>query len=233
MKHQYFGDINDYRKYGILRTLSTNGLKITVCWMLTENDLRTDGKRISYLRQPENFQSFDPVLFDTLHKAVFKKNSRTIQMIQNHRFISHVRYLNGFLSDAIDHRQKYFERLSHIAQDSDLIFFDPDNGIEVKSKLKGKIDSNKYLYWDEVERFWKQGHSLLIYQHFPRVNRFDYIRKLSSELCTKTGATKIITFKTSTVAFFLLSQLRQRKKIRSAVDSIQKGWKGMIEVNQM
>ena len=230
MKNQYFGDINDYRKYGILRALSTSGLKIAVCWMLTENDTRSDGRRISYLQQPGNFRSFDQDLFDTLHKAVIKKNSRTIQMIQKHRFISQARYLNELVSDTIDHRQKYFERLSHIAQDSDLIFFDPDNGIEVKSKLKGKKDSNKYLYWDEVERFWKHGHSLLIYQHFPRVNRFDYIRKLSSELCLKTGANELITFKTSTVAFFLLPQLRHRKKIRSAVDSIQKDWKGMIEV---
>jgi hypothetical protein len=233
MKNQYFGDINDYRKYGILRALSTSGLKIAVCWMLTENDTRSDGRRISYLQQPGNFRSFDQDLFDTLHKAVIKKNSRTIQMIQKHRFISQARYLNELVSDTIDHRQKYFERLSHIAQDSDLIFFDPDNGIEVKSKLKGKKDSNKYLYWDEVERFWKHGHSLLIYQHFPRVNRFDYIRKLSSELCLKTGANELITFKTSTVAFFLLPQLRHRKKIRSAVDSIQKDWKGMIEVYQM
>ena len=58
--------------------------------------------------------------------------------IQKHRLIPHANYLNGFVSDTIDHRQKYFEQLSHIAQGNDLIFFDPDNGIAVKSKPKGK-----------------------------------------------------------------------------------------------
>jgi len=39
MKNQYFGDINDYRKYGLLRGLSNKGeISTLVCWMLTENE---------------------------------------------------------------------------------------------------------------------------------------------------------------------------------------------------
>ena len=130
-------------------------------------DTRNDGRRISYLRQQKDFRSYDPDLFDVLYNAVIKKNSRTIQLIQKHRFIPHARYLKGLVSDNMNHRQKYFERLSRIAQSSDLIFFDPDNSLEVKSKPKGKKDSFKYLYWDEVVKMCKLGYSLLIYQHFP------------------------------------------------------------------
>jgi hypothetical protein len=36
MKNQYFGDINDYRKYGLLRALqSTGDGSLLVTWMLT------------------------------------------------------------------------------------------------------------------------------------------------------------------------------------------------------
>jgi hypothetical protein len=36
VKHQYVGDINDYRKYALLRALSAGGAnRIGVCWMLT------------------------------------------------------------------------------------------------------------------------------------------------------------------------------------------------------
>ena len=36
MKDQYFGDINDYRKYGILRALQSKGQRtLLVAWMLT------------------------------------------------------------------------------------------------------------------------------------------------------------------------------------------------------
>lgn len=39
VKHQYVGDINDYRKYALLRALSAGGAnRIGVCWMLTPDD---------------------------------------------------------------------------------------------------------------------------------------------------------------------------------------------------
>ena len=38
MKNQYVGDIGDYGKYGLLRFLASNGIKIGVNWFLTEND---------------------------------------------------------------------------------------------------------------------------------------------------------------------------------------------------
>ena len=48
MKVQYFGDVNDYRKYVLLRLLAKSGeFKIGVCWMLTPADDRTDGKQTS------------------------------------------------------------------------------------------------------------------------------------------------------------------------------------------
>jgi hypothetical protein len=35
VKNQYFGDVNDYRKYGLLRVLTNGGeIKTFVCWML-------------------------------------------------------------------------------------------------------------------------------------------------------------------------------------------------------
>jgi hypothetical protein len=40
-KSQYYGDINDYRKYGLLRIRSGVGaLRTAACWRLTEDDLQ-------------------------------------------------------------------------------------------------------------------------------------------------------------------------------------------------
>ena len=50
MKNQYYGDINDYRKYGLLRSLTRDtGLHLGVCWMLTSDDERSDGEKVGYL----------------------------------------------------------------------------------------------------------------------------------------------------------------------------------------
>jgi hypothetical protein len=44
MKNQYFGDINDYRKYGLLRILqSTGNGRLLVAWMLTPDGGSRDG----------------------------------------------------------------------------------------------------------------------------------------------------------------------------------------------
>ena len=73
MKSQYVGDINDYRKYGLLRLLTRGGeINTTVCWMLTPNDGRGDGTRIGYLSQLEEWRDVDPQLFDHLGVAVLR-----------------------------------------------------------------------------------------------------------------------------------------------------------------
>lgn len=49
MKHQYVGDINDYRKYALLRALSSGGTnQVGVCWMLTPDDGGADGAKLAY-----------------------------------------------------------------------------------------------------------------------------------------------------------------------------------------
>jgi hypothetical protein len=50
MKNQYFGDINDYRKYGLLRRLQA-GLSLCVCWTLTDDDGSSDGRFLEYLNR--------------------------------------------------------------------------------------------------------------------------------------------------------------------------------------
>ena len=49
MKNQYVGDVNDYRKYGLLRCLVSSGeLRTLVAWMLTPDDDSSDGKLRGY-----------------------------------------------------------------------------------------------------------------------------------------------------------------------------------------
>jgi hypothetical protein len=44
VKDQYFGDVNDYLKYGILRELAKSAGTLHVVWRLTPSDGSTDGK---------------------------------------------------------------------------------------------------------------------------------------------------------------------------------------------
>jgi len=71
VKDQYFGDISDYRKYGLLRVLTDKGrIRTAVCWMLTKNDDRpSDGGKIGYLNTPA-MSRHDPDLFKILKQGI-------------------------------------------------------------------------------------------------------------------------------------------------------------------
>ena len=72
MKNQYFGDVNDYKKYGLLRGLSCDGaIKTFVCWMLTESDNRIDGNKRIFLSKGEDiFVAKEGDIVDRRYKVV-------------------------------------------------------------------------------------------------------------------------------------------------------------------
>ena len=85
MKNQYFGDINDYRKYGLLRCFEEAKLKVGVCWMLTQDVANSDGQETRYLQEPWRWRQYDPELFDFLDKCVAdgKRSVRRLEESQN------------------------------------------------------------------------------------------------------------------------------------------------------
>ena len=101
MKDQYFGDINDYRKYGLLRILSDNGnLRVGVCWMLTEPDGRTDGQFLKYLRNFGNYRSYDPELYDALLPCLIDPSKRNVAVAEAAKIIPNGSIIRGYLSDS-------------------------------------------------------------------------------------------------------------------------------------
>src|SRR5271169_1019783 len=100
MKDQYFGDVNDFRKYGLLRLLVGPGsLRLGVCWMLTEPDGRTDGTLLAYLGQPTTYRHHDPVLFDWLSKVISEENDRRTARIETSTMLGLSSFQSTILTD--------------------------------------------------------------------------------------------------------------------------------------
>jgi hypothetical protein len=225
VKNQYFGDINDYRKYGLLRILTNGGeIKTAVCWMLTPNDKGGDGGFTSYLEEPHKWRDYDEDLFDHLRHCVLDRDVKNVSQIENSALLPSCTFFSEVVPDDREAREAYREGPLDRARGCDLVFFDPDNGIEVKSKQYGRKDSSKYLYWHEIEDFWKAGHSLLIYQHFPRVPRDLFVETKARQLIEKTGAPEVICFRTSHVVFFLVPQAERLVDFRKCSEKVQQSW---------
>jgi hypothetical protein len=232
MKNQYFGDINDYRKYALLRLLTNHGeIKTAVCWMLTPDDGRGDGGFVGYLEDGAKWRHLDAPLFDRLRELVLRQNLRDVRGAETSTILPACRFAPGFLPDDPDGRARYFDAFVDLARGCELVFFDPDNGIEVKSKPYGRKDSSKFLYWREIERLWSGGHSLLIYQHFPHVKRGPYIEGKACELTERTDAPELISFRTSHVVFFLVLQRNRLDYFRQRSEEVEAGeWSREIRV---
>ena len=101
MKVQYFGDVNDYRKFALLKALSGKGFTIGVCWMKRDGSCQGDNR--SYLRQPDKWRGYDPALFDALALAPATPTIEDFLRVENEALIPSAIFFNEFTSDGLVH----------------------------------------------------------------------------------------------------------------------------------
>ncbi|MCF8032650.1 MAG: hypothetical protein K9K66_06705 [Desulfarculaceae bacterium] len=234
MKNQYFGDVNDYLKYGLLRALMAGSAEsLLVAWALTPDDGRKDGGRRSYLERPEIWARYDPPLFESLvGMDILRPEAQlSVSLIEESGLLPRTSYYREEVPDTREERDAWKAGLLSAAKDVDIVFLDPDNGIEVPSKPVGRKDSSKYVTWDEIRELWNAGKSILIFQHFPREKRIPFIQRMAQELSVcMTGAGFVEAFRTSHVLYLLASQVSHARNFKKNVGLIKDRWKGRIEV---
>jgi hypothetical protein len=231
MKNQYFGDLNDYKKYALLRVLGNGGkFSTTVCWALTPDDDKTDGSRIGYLSKPETWKALDPVVFEHLRQTVGENGDRRVASIEESGVLPNCRYFDDELPADNGGREEFFDRLYRFADGTDLVFFDPDNGLGVPSAPRGGRNSSKYVYRDEVCRTFLRGHSVLIYQHFPRRARGPYLSAWAAQFDDLAGLKRVVSFSTSHVAFVLLPQARHERTLLRSAATVADRWRGVVNL---
>ena len=113
----------------------------------------------------------------------------------------------------------------------DLVFLDPDNGMIVPSAGKNSLKQLKYVIDEELNDYLCQGHSVLVYQHCPRVNEAVYIERMMQRFMSLSTDVKrkdiqVITFPRYSVRdYFAISvsedhQLKIKKAITNMVNGI-------------
>ncbi len=226
MKNQYFGDVKDYLTYGLLRTLQqVSGLRIGVAWMLTPDSANGQGELRSYLNQPQDWQAHDPQLFASLQRVPAYAHGRNVGLAGQLGLIPDALYYAENLPPGAAARQTYFQGLFQVLQTCPLLFFDPDNGLETKTTPRAAQRSIQHIYWSEaVEAFHQHGHSLLIFQHFPRRSREAYLEERAQEFAARLGVERIDWFQTAQVVFFLAARPEHAAALQAAPEAVQAQW---------
>jgi hypothetical protein len=209
MKDQYVGDVNDFFKYDLLETIEkTFDKEILVVWMRT----KSEGMDIEY----EKYAPFNPSLFSELQKII-KSNNRNIESIE--LIYSNYKYQSSFLETC--DRTAYFSQVEAKSEKCDLIFFDPDIGISMRSDKK----DTEHLYWDEIKKFWKLDKDLLIYQHSKRQTWDDYLADLNQFMGDLPGAF-LVPIKTKNVMFIYLAHKDIKEELAKALNK----WNNLVQI---
>jgi hypothetical protein len=180
------------------------------------------------LHAPESWRRYDPELFDALRDAVLVNRRRAVSVCGERRLLPEARFHESELSDCLADGGRYFQQLDSAANGMDLVFFDPDNGLEVSSCRRGARGSSKYLFWSELEATFARGHSVLVYQHFPRVPREGFTQRIAERIATGVSAASVHSFATSRVLFLLVPQARHASVLHERTLHAARQWTGQI-----
>ncbi|AGA67861.1 hypothetical protein Desdi_0313 [Desulfitobacterium dichloroeliminans LMG P-21439] len=185
MQNRYVGDLGDFGKYALLRRITKTGLTLGVNWYLApDENHNSDGKHISYLKD-KSYRNYDEELYDFL-KYVVDNGKRNVLSVQESIILPrNTAYYDSILdlTNELDPLKRRMRRLLwHNAalnklNDCEIVFLDPDNGLQVKSVSLTERKGNKYIGLDELKDYYKLGKSIIFYNHRERKQEEEYLDK--------------------------------------------------------
>ncbi|WP_026491425.1 hypothetical protein [Butyrivibrio sp. XPD2002] len=230
MKNQYVGDIGDYGKYALLRAFAEVGIKVGINWYLTEDDASNDGKFTNYL-QDETFRRYAPEVFDTLEK-IADNQDKTVTDIEDSGIVPGALFYSDVLnpvgtpSDREQERMAWFQESINELKDAELIYMDPDNGLQEDNE-PGKRGSEKYVLPDEVEQYYRAGHNVVYYCHKGRRKLWDW-HNHKSVMCKVLPDAKylVLTYHKGTQrSYIFLIHPEDFQKYNEIIRHFQDGWR--------
>lgn len=234
MQDAYVGDIGDFGKYGMLRLVGYSGLRLAVNWyrVIPDPSVETrqdDGKYVQYLNRPQEFRAYDSALFDALQKLILTDRDRKISRIERSGILD-ASYYSAPLQG--DREAWHREALAHTV-DADIVFLDPDNGLETRGMYARNGATEKHVRLDELRDYYERGQSVILYQHRPQMTK--------KELCIQSvldlnrdfiGADDVYILefpRWSTRYYFFFVHREHAEKIRQVCDYMDTHWQGMCQ----
>lgn len=222
MQDRYAGDVGDYGKLALLRAMEAQGFKLGINWYRTETaayEIHDDGK----YRIPKVFAECDPQLSAALNAIFDSADSRSVQKLEQANLLRCKYFVHDLVPRANQERFDWHRQaLAHFA-DCDLVFLDPDNGLNVKSVKPGSQKSVKYVWIDEITDYVRAKKSVIFYNHRPRKKADAYFSEYSARLAAMEKPVYVLTFPRRSIRdyFIIPASSSQEAKIRAALHSLE------------
>lgn len=231
MQNQYFGDVGDFAKFGLLRCIVsafTPAAKLGVLWYLTPDRFgnENDGKHASYLERPGVYRDLDPELFDLLKRARTRNTTRSVAVLEESGLLGDASFVREVVPSPPE-RLRWFQAATARVRDTDVVFVDPDNGIETRSP------NQKHVLWSELHALLDVGHprSLVVYQHQDRSALGEgedfpqrYVDECAARFPSMAASIALRARRGTVRAFITVVHPRHEAAIREALDRFLAAW---------
>ena len=232
MQDNYVGDIGDYGKYGLLRAVTSEGLSLAVNWYRAapkRPGKQDDGKYVSYLSEPEQYRHYDPALFDSLARLV-RDGKRSVEAVEDSGILN-ARFYGEKLTGA--ERAKWHGDALKQTAAADVVFLDPDNGLETAKMRERRLTKDKHVTWQEVKDYYDRGQSVILYQHRPQMmKRTVCICKVLDfqNAFLNADSTFILEYPRYTNRYyFIFCHETHQARLEHAYRRVTEAWSGMCE----
>jgi hypothetical protein len=251
MQNCYVGDVGDFGKYGLLRAFcrpasdAGRGFVLGVVWYLVSDEgHNADGEHPSYLKPTAvnvtQYKGCDPELYDGLADIV-RREARHLASIRESGilpagtvFFEEPLTFGGMPSIGaaarearLKHRSEWLQRALEATAGCDVVFIDPDNGLEVKTQRHTRRGP-KHVFFDELVPYLRRGQSLIIYHHIARKgSAVDQIQQRLSQITDRLrgcGAPFALRYHRGTSrAFFVVPTNAHRAILLERADRLLSG----------
>lgn len=219
MQDSYVGDVGDFGKFCLLNEVyhsSHKNIKMGINWYyITKHDNNGYGNQTNYLKETnkvwQKYRSCSPDLYDKLKNIMLSR--RSIWAIESNNimpkgtiFFSKPISSSSFsVSERIKNREIWFKESLSELQRADIIFLDPDNGIQIDLSKKAQPIAVKYAFIDEIEKYYSLGKTLIVYNHRDRRPTVEYKTKISSpkQFLYSQRNIKVLRFKRMSVRDYI------------------------------
>lgn len=171
MNKCYFGNFQDFCKYGLLRELAAfakaRNIGMHFCQMVTPERKGSGGKaNYEYLDSPARYRPLAPELFDDLKEwhNTFASGDADDWLQKSEHLLRGVIPHNEEIPACDSARAEYFQRMHHAFGCGNIVFFNPDYGLEFAARLIREGDSRRYIGAEEIRQCIDAGNSVLFYQ---------------------------------------------------------------------
>ena len=194
MRDQFVGDIGDFAKYGLLRTLICDGSaarRLGVVWYANE-DARdsSHGEGVSYLEDnASSYRACDHDLYDSLRSVVRSGRRRIFTVEESGLLGVDIPFWSELTLGRSPQRTGWLAGALKRVEGCDLVFLDPDNGLRLESASGARSVSPEHAYKDELLTFVNSAVVAVVY-HTPSRHRKGFTHdKQVEEICEDLAGT--------------------------------------------